>query len=802
MNALLEQFLSESRELLEVIGQKLIQLESAPNDQSIINDLFRSVHTLKGNSGLFTFPEMTRALHAGEDLLGKVRSGEMTFSRELADRLLDAMDFVSMLTSEIESTGKIDASHATDSARLAESLRALMAEVSSSSASNSAEPAPSKASSAAVPRAGMPPTCEIPEDMRLEAFHRSSDGEKFYWVDYQPTPECFFQGDDPFYRARQTPGLLWGGIVPSEPLPPLTELDTYRCSLSFHLLTAAFSEELAEYFRYAPDQVEIVAVDPLWLTLSESKPESEENCSPESIEAATALTRILAAQQKILALDDHPDWQAGRLKATAEVLKNLAKFADNTEFKAQIEAALAEALASVSGSPLLEWLNVHTNLFAAKPLPCSAAHESPSNAKENATAATNATATRADNDGIKFGRRAEDKYNGPNILKVEQAKIDRLMNLIGELVVEKNALPYLAQRAEAQYGVRELSREIKGKHSVINRIADEMQDAIMQVRMMAVSTVFQRFPRLVRDTSRKLGKEVQLVLEGEQTEADKNIVEALADPLIHIVRNSLDHGLETPEVRQTAGKPASGTIIIRAAQQADRVVIDVIDDGKGIDPATIKRKAYEKGLIDESTMERMDDRTAINLIFAAGFSTAAVVTDLSGRGVGMDVVRTTVQKLNGTVTVDSKTGKGTSIRISLPLSVAVTQVMVIESDHQLFGVPMDHVIETVRVPRGSIHRIKQSMTAVLRGRIVPLKALNDRLGITSKPRANADDELSVLLVQAGGGTVGLLVDGFRETIGVIQKPLSGFLSNLSTWSGSALMGDGSVLMILNIREIV
>jgi two-component system chemotaxis sensor kinase CheA len=198
----------------------------------------------------------------------------------------------------------------------------------------------------------------------------------------------------------------------------------------------------------------------------------------------------------------------------------------------------------------------------------------------------------------------------------------------------------------------------------------------------------------------------------------------------------------------------------------------------------------------------MDDRSAVNLIFAAGLSTAAVVSDLSGRGVGMDVVRTAVEKLNGTVVVESQLGNGTSIRISLPLSMAVTQVMIIESDGQLFGVPMDHVIETVRVPRHSIHRIKQSMTAVLRGRVVPLKALNDLLGIPAQHTANADDELSVLLVQAGGGVLGLLVDGFRETLGVIQKPMAGLLSNLSIWSGSALMGDGSVLMILNIREIV
>jgi two-component system chemotaxis sensor kinase CheA len=807
MNALLEQFLSESRELLEDIGQKLIQLENSPNDRRVIDDLFRSVHTLKGNSGLFTFPEMTRVLHAGEDLLGKVRSGEMAYSRQLADRLLDAMDFVGLLTNEIESTERIDASHAADSARLAETLRALIVEVAVPAASDPARPTPD---TAAAP-AEVPLLSEVPEALRVEALRRCGDKEQFHWVDYQPVPECFFQGDDPFYRARQTPGLLWGGILLSEPLPPLAELDTYRCSLRFHLLTSAFHEELNEYFRYVPDQVKIVPVDPSWLTNSESESKSSGGSAAKtsasaqqsgsvSSEAAVALTRIVAVQQQILALDDHPAWLPGRLKAVAAVLKNLIRCVGDAEDESQIEASLAASLASSSGLPLLEWLNAHQTQFKENPVPDSAASEIPTSAEEKVIASVSAKPVI--DDGIKFGRRAEDKQNGPHSLKVDQAKIDRLMNLIGELVVEKNSLPYLAQRAETQYGVRELSREIKGGYSVINRIADEMQDAIMQVRMMAVSIVFQRFPRMVRDISHKLGKDVQLVLEGEQTEADKNIIESLADPLIHIVRNSLDHGLETPEVRRAKGKPETGTITIRAAQQADRVVIEIIDDGKGIDPEVIKRKAYEKGLIDEAALERMDNRSAINLIYAAGLSTAAVVSDLSGRGVGMDVVQTAVKRLNGAIVVDSELDKGTSIRISLPLSMAVTQVMVIESDGQLFGVPMDHVIETVRVPRHSIHRIKQSMTAVLRGRVVPLKALNSLLGITAQHKANADDELAVLLVQAGNGILGLLVDGFRETLGVIQKPMAGVLSNLSTWSGSALMGDGSVLMILNIQEIV
>jgi len=815
MNPLLEQFISESRELLEGIGQKLMQLEDSPNDRQLIDDLFRSVHTLKGNSGLFTFPEMTRVLHAGEDLLGKVRSGEMAYSRQLADRLLDTMDFVGLLSNEIESTERIDASHAADAARLAESLRALMKEVSVSFTSDPAGSTPITMKSIGAILGELPPLREVPEALRIEAFRRCGNGEKFRWIAYQPAPESFFQGDDPFHRARQTPGLLWGSVQPSEPLPPLAELDTYRCSLKFHLLTAAFHEELVEYFRYVPDQIEIVAVDPLWLAMSECEPEnsvgiendpvsgtpvSEPERSPESIEEIAALARILTAQRQILASGDHPAWLSGRLKAVAAVLKNLANSAGNAEVNDQIEASLTTALASASGRPLLEWLNAHQSRFTTKVVPQFAGSLGPTNAEEETSAS--ATAKPAVDDGTKFGRRAEDSQTGPRSLKVDQAKVDRLMNLIGELVVEKNALPYLAQRAEAQYGMRELSREIKGKYSVINRIADEMQDAIMQVRMMAVSFVFQRFPRLVRDISRKLGKEVRLVLEGEQTEADKNIIESLADPLIHIVRNSLDHGLEMPEIRVAAGKPATGKLTIRAAQEADRVVIEIVDDGKGIDPGVIKQKAYEKGIIDEAMLERISDQEAIDLIFAPGLSTAAVVSDLSGRGVGMDVVRSAVAKVDGTVVVHSELGKGTSIRISLPLSMAVTQVMVIESDGQLFGVPMDHVIETVRVPRSSIRTFKQSKTAVLRGRIVPLKSLNAFLGIAAIPRSNSDDEIAVLLVQAGNAELGLLVDGFQETMGVIQKPFSGFLSGLSAYSGSALMGDGSVLMILNIREIV
>ena len=834
-NPLLEQFLSESADLLEATAKKLMQLEDSPDDQGILNELFRCVHTLKGNSGLFTFPEMTRVLHAGEDLLGMVRSGRAVYSRELADRLLDAMDYVGLLLGEIEATERIDASRALESQRLAEALRKLMPSLLSNGDTATAAgfqgassiAADARNSLADGPGAVLPQLAAIPDAARKSALAQCRDGDQLFWIAYRPQRECFFHGDDPLNSARHTPGFMWGRVLAAEPLPSLAELDTYSCLLGFDLLSNAPREELDQYYRYLPEQVEIAAVPAQWLAKGQREMSGPGNASlaadpsrARSEDDEASFNRILAAQRQILLLDDRPAWHAGRLKAVAEVLANLSQADGETSARTDIQAALAEALTSSHNTLLLAWLDTWTATWIATwraasktmqpeaSLPCVRGADG-----RIATAQTEGTAdagpfaesdpgkVRAD-DQIKFGRRAEDSITGPKSLKVDQAKVDRLMNLIGELVVSKNALPYLAQRAESQFGVRELSREIKGQYSTINRIADEMQDAIMQVRMMAVSFVFQRFPRLVRDISRKLGKEVQLVLEGEQTEADKNIIESLADPLIHIVRNSLDHGLETPEVRLAAGKPATGKLTIRAAQEADRVVIEIVDDGKGIDPAVIKQKAYEKGIIDEAALERIGDQEAINLIFAAGLSTAAVVSDLSGRGVGMDVVRSAVEKINGTVVIESVLGNGTSIRISLPLSMAVTQVMIIESDGQLFGVPMDNVVETVRVPKALIHTIKQSQTVVLRGRVIPLKSLNTLLGIPAAPRSNSDDELAVLLVHAGSAELGLLVDGFQETMGVIQKPFNGLLSGLSAYSGSALMGNGSVLMILNIREIV
>lgn len=374
------------------------------------------------------------------------------------------------------------------------------------------------------------------------------------------------------------------------------------------------------------------------------------------------------------------------------------------------------------------------------------------------------------------------------------------MDLVGELVVAKNALPYLAKRAEEEYGVRALAKEIKAQYAGINRLSDELQSAVMQVRMVPISSVFQRFPRLVRDLARKLNKNIKLTLEGEETEADKNIVEELADPLIHLIRNSLDHGLETSDEREASGKPSQGNIILRAIPKDDQVIIEVIDDGKGIDPDIIKRKAYEKGVIDEERLDSISDSDALQLIFAPGFSTAEQVSDLSGRGVGMDVVKTVINQSGGTVVAFSEVGKGSTMRLTLPLSMAVIRVMMLEVSQQLYGISMENIVETVRVPTSDIQKIKQQSAVVLRDRLIPLFDLRDLLCV--EPLESDDEELAVLVLKHGDEEIGLIIDEFHEGIDIIQKPLEGVMAGFPIYSGTALLGDGRVLLVLNISELV
>ena len=572
----------------------------------------------------------------------------------------------------------------------------------------------------------------------------------------------------------------------------LAQWDCYACNLEVIGLSGASMDVLLEHYRYVPEQITALPVRP-WA--QPTKPAAA--AQPLLNEAASALALTAAPMPEGLQQAAHLLWQDQSVVLSQSVVAVGTSMAVRGVYAAILRSlSTPEALqalsslqalpASVNAAQLLEWARANP-VVAEVSTALSMGVDTRSAAKANVAVQTAAL--------------VPEEASGGKQLKVAQEKIDRLMDLIGEMVVAKNALPYLAERAEAVFQQRELAREIKAQYAVINRIAEDMQHAIMQVRMLPVGAVFQRFARLVRDISKKLGKEVDLVIEGEDTEADKNVIEALADPLIHILRNSLDHGIELPAVRQAAGKPARGCVVVRARQESDRVIIEIVDDGAGINAQRVRDKAVQRGLIPADKADALSDAEAAQLVFLPGFSTAEQVSDLSGRGVGMDVVRSAVERINGQVELSSSAGQGTQIRLSLPLSMAITNVMVIEAGGRRFGVPMDVIVETVRVHVDDIHRFKHTQTTVLRGKIVPLQALHGLLDLDSEPQRNAEQELAVLVVRLGNENVGLLVDQFHGATDIILKPLEGVLSGLAGFAGTALMGDGSVLMVLNPKEL-
>ena len=885
---LLEQFMAETREALHGISALLMALESRPDDSELMSSLFRLVHTLKGNSGLFDYPEMSRVLHATEDLMDAVRQGQLGYSVQLADRLLDTMDFVGALCDAIETGNTINL--VAESAQLAASLRQLIAAPTLGALAAGADTAPADkaanttADTAAEPMVSRDTTpaalLAIPQAVRMAAYRAAMqaglDGQ-LHCLHYAPDEQCFFQGDDPFFQARGTPELVWGSISVSTPWPNLVELDAYRCVLGFQMLSTAPRAALDQYYRYVAEQVEISALPALLLVLPQGEVSHDLapkdfvldaldlldegelallarrvhalladvaanswlasalewlllllHCEPQHKAALVALIEalhdnvtpnwhavltpptplpapplapplapvavLIDAQRRVLQQTIAPSGQAGRSRAVAAALGGILRAVGASALLPSLTLAAEAALQTGAPLPLLAWMERHL-------ADCLAPPASGTTIIGDIPATSNAgPQTIALDTGRKASRRQDDVM--AHSVKVDQIKIDQLMSLIGEMMVAKNALPYLARRAESVHGARELSREIKNHYLVIHRIVEEMQGAIMQVRMMPVSFVFQRFPRLVRDLARKLGKQVELVLEGEDTEADKNIIEALGDPLVHIVRNSLDHGFELPQVRAAAGKPPCGRLSIRAAQEADRVVIEIRDDGNGIDPEFIKRKVLERGMLDQATLARMSEQEILNLVFEAGFSTSETVSDLSGRGVGMDVVRAAVERANGSVALHSRKGIGTCVRLSVPLSMAVSSVIIIEVDGQHFGVPIEQVVETVRVPRAKVRSVKQALTMVLREHLVPLKNLHSLLDLAAVPKANEEDELAVLVMRVGGESFGLIVDAFHQTVDIILKPMTGLLADLSGYAGSALMGDGSVLMVLDVKELM
>ncbi len=387
-------------------------------------------------------------------------------------------------------------------------------------------------------------------------------------------------------------------------------------------------------------------------------------------------------------------------------------------------------------------------------------------------------------------------------IRVDVNRLDDLMNLVGELVLGKNRLVSVAQKAEEKFEGDDVVEELSGVASQITLVTTDLQMGVMKTRMVQVGKVFNKFPRVVRDISKELNKNVELIIEGAETELDKSVVEEINDPLVHIIRNAIDHGIEPSEERIKAGKPEKGKIVLSAYHEGNYIIIETTDDGKGMDPEFLKKKALEKGLITETEARQMSKEEAFGLIFKPGFSTAQKVSNISGRGVGMDVVKTNIEKLNGIIEIKSELGKGSKFILKIPLTLAIIQALLVKVTKDYFAIPLVSVVETVRISKEDINKVENKDVLRLRDSIIPLVYLGDALGIGNNKKTINSKEIYVVVVAVAEKKIGLIVDRLIGREEVVIKSLGNYLTNIKSISGATIMGDGSVTLILDVASVV
>ena len=385
-------------------------------------------------------------------------------------------------------------------------------------------------------------------------------------------------------------------------------------------------------------------------------------------------------------------------------------------------------------------------------------------------------------------------------IRVEVARLDYLMNLVGELVLSKNRLLTIYNDVEERYEGEQFLEELNHVVSSLSLVTTDVQLAVMKTRMQPIAKVFNKFPRVVRDLGRDLNKQIDLEISGEETELDKSIVEEIGDPLTHIIRNSCDHGVEEPSVRVAAGKPERGLIQLKAYNEGNHIVVEIVDDGKGIDADAIRQKAMERGLITESEADTMTDKEAYGIVFKPGFSMAKKVTNVSGRGVGMDVVKTNIEKLHGMIDIDSELGKGTTIKLKIPLTLAIIQSLLVGTQEEVYAIPLANVSETVRVPVDNIYTIEGKNVLRLRDEVLSLVRLSDLFGV--KQVLESGDQTYVVVINVAETKLGIIVDNLIGQEEIVIKSLGNYLAGINGIAGGTIRGDGRVTLIIDVGVIM
>ncbi|WP_320005796.1 Hpt domain-containing protein [Maridesulfovibrio sp.] len=747
----LADFLEEAHEIIENLTNGLLELEQDHEDNDdLINDIFRYFHNLKGNSGIIGFRELNSLTHEAETLLNKVRKGEVAATRSMIDLLLAVVDGIESLIAHVSpKTGDVQP---LDIDQLVTPLQEAV-EKGEVVASEELEEEPEEDTEEPLEEIDPEEDNLDPEDVAIfeQTVHQQIDniGLALKTLGEDATQKDYIDG---LYRS-------------------LVSIQNSAGYMGFDSL-----KEYAERTAGLVDQARSSDMD-FGLMLDLLRQEC--GIIEEMIDSAIAELKVGEdnAEEAVSEPEEAP--KPAPAPAPAPKPKPKPAPAPKPEPKPEPQEAPKPA-PKAEARPVAK--------APAKPAPPKTAVK-PIEAKAKPKAATGAPVKSS-------------KPKAMSTIRVDHQKLDHLMNLIGELIISRGRYTMLARGLEEGHlEVPVVAQQLTETTYALSRISDDLQDTIMKVRMVAVQTVFSRFPRLVRDLSRKSGKRVELITEGEETELDKSVVEEIGDPLVHLIRNSVDHGLEPEEERIANGKTSQGHVWLRAYHKGNSVAIEVEDDGRGIDPEKMRNVAIKKGLISPEEARNLDDREAIELIFAPGFSSAEKVTDISGRGVGMDVVRNNIKDLKGSVHIASEVGKGSKFTLTLPLTLAIIDALMVQINGANYAIPLDAVSETTKIEAERLTEVNNRKAVTLRGEVLGIAELAELL---EQPVSDPDREvLPVVIVHDNERRLGLVVDRLLERQEIVIKPLGNYLNgfDLKGVSGATIMGDGSVVLILDPHEI-
>lgn len=737
---------------MHTVEEDVLKLETAADLSASLDGIFRRMHTVKGLSSFFGFAEITRLSHQGEHLLDAMRAGRLQLTPRVVALLLDAVDATNEMVNQL-----------------------------------------SKFSETATPGGPLELELQCSRDVdwiinEMQAYME----ENARAVESKAVKEVAAAG-----TVNESAGKITDDFVEETPEVPAERSDE---EILFAIKKQVGTGMLDDFLDEAEEHISIIS-DYLLIKLDSAADDTE--ALAELFRRVHTMKGNLGLLLSVLASDaplrtvlkdllevfQNKEELLERIRnmkiPVSSRVTNLCFFAMDVTRNVIAMVKRGEAAAGTEIKQLLaELAAAKDDLAAPEPLPGPGRSDSPAG-----TCGAPPGIPGTETTGIAVS----------HSIRVSEEKLERMMNVIGELAVTKNAFTQLARKLIMEYNVPAASRELKDLGQWVSRISAELEDTIMSMRMTEVRVVFQKFPRIIRDISLQKGKRISLVMEGEDTELDKTIIEQIGDPLLHLVRNAADHGIETLEEREAAGKSPEGKVWLRAYNRGKHVIIEIEDDGRGMDPQALKAKAVEKGFITAEQAQEMSEYQAFQLVFLPGFSTASTVSEISGRGVGMDVVRNNVTALRGDVSITSQLSRGTKMVMQLPLTLVVSRGLLVEVTGQYMILPLENVLETLKIPKKRLQVRKGRQMLYHRGDVLGILSL---AGVVGLPEPVVAEQAQVVVLMEGNVKVGMTVDRLLNEQDVLVKPLPDYMAAIPGMGGVTIMGDGKVVLVMNASELV